>query len=700
MDINQLFSFQNNKEVLTKDSIEKILSILEESPYFQAAHMLLLKSLYINKSEKYNNQLKISGTYLSNKSRLFQFINESAPKTSEIEVKTDITKETIIEKESKIEIKDDTKIEIKEKTAEEKIKDLKEKNLNKKRDVELNSTLEKSEEKKTIEEPEIKISIAKTGKSRLVNPEVRHKKIINDFFTSSKTIKKAEITKDKIEPIIKEKTEQSANNDGKTTAKSLFEDNLRRKERLKENETKKTIPLKEDKIQIKKETVENNTIEKAIANQPEIEKKIESPNLVIEKQTEKKIEAQTTKNQEVDKEELTINKNDNAIKVSPQSDAMSNIFSKIRAIKKEMNIDSPEENTDIIDINKRETPKRRLYNIADKEKTTTDNVDKKSDKDIFEETTEAIDPFNQNIEITTKVESKIEKKEIIEEKQKPTLSEKPDKEETIKETTLTAKDLFNQHLKKKALSTIKDDDKKESAIVNYVDEHKEEKTSEIEKENAPLIVEKKVEEKILTQEKPVEKISLISETKNESAADALLRKIALKKQRMKEEEEQKKLEKTVEYKEEIIEEKAQAIEEKNKTEEKNNIEEQDKEFELDEKKKNSIAKIKNANNIITNQSETTENENRFKKDNLLIDKFINKAENLERLSAKESKLKGDVSISSTIENDEIITESIADLYVQQKHYTKAIAAYNKLILKFPEKKTYFAIQIKKVESLI
>jgi len=42
---------------------------------------------------------------------------------------------------------------------------------------------------------------------------------------------------------------------------------------------------------------------------------------------------------------------------------------------------------------------------------------------------------------------------------------------------------------------------------------------------------------------------------------------------------------------------------------------------------------------------------------------------------------------------------MADIQIQQKNYPKAIEIYQKLILKFPEKKTYFAIQIKKVESL-
>jgi tetratricopeptide (TPR) repeat protein len=84
----------------------------------------------------------------------------------------------------------------------------------------------------------------------------------------------------------------------------------------------------------------------------------------------------------------------------------------------------------------------------------------------------------------------------------------------------------------------------------------------------------------------------------------------------------------------------------------------------------------------------------------LIDSFIEKVDSLDRLGNKESTLVGDISEKSTEEKDEFMTETLADLYVQQKNYQKAIEIYNKLILKFPEKKTYFAIQIKKTQSLI
>ena len=52
-----------------------------------------------------------------------------------------------------------------------------------------------------------------------------------------------------------------------------------------------------------------------------------------------------------------------------------------------------------------------------------------------------------------------------------------------------------------------------------------------------------------------------------------------------------------------------------------------------------------------------------------------------------------------IQPEELMTETLARIYVEQKNYKKAIQSYKILSLKYPEKSSFFAIQIRAVEQL-
>ncbi len=81
----------------------------------------------------------------------------------------------------------------------------------------------------------------------------------------------------------------------------------------------------------------------------------------------------------------------------------------------------------------------------------------------------------------------------------------------------------------------------------------------------------------------------------------------------------------------------------------------------------------------------------------LIDKFL--ADQPKIVPKKEFFSPVNMARKSVEEDAEIVSETLANLYVQQGHYTKAIKAFEQLSLKFPKKNVYFSARIKEIEEL-
>ncbi len=65
---------------------------------------------------------------------------------------------------------------------------------------------------------------------------------------------------------------------------------------------------------------------------------------------------------------------------------------------------------------------------------------------------------------------------------------------------------------------------------------------------------------------------------------------------------------------------------------------------------------------------------------------------------KKNKVKND-KINTQNTND-LMTETLAKLYIEQKHFNQAIRAYEILSLKYPKKSSFFVREIEKIKQLI
>ncbi|MFP4487902.1 MAG: hypothetical protein ACLFN1_01235 [Bacteroidales bacterium] len=93
-------------------------------------------------------------------------------------------------------------------------------------------------------------------------------------------------------------------------------------------------------------------------------------------------------------------------------------------------------------------------------------------------------------------------------------------------------------------------------------------------------------------------------------------------------------------------------------------------------------------------------QNSFIDDDELVERFINSNPRIEPRKEMDYTDNEDIQTPKKDEPAELITETLASIYLSQGYYTKAINIYERLSLKYPEKSTYFATQIEKVREII
>ena len=80
----------------------------------------------------------------------------------------------------------------------------------------------------------------------------------------------------------------------------------------------------------------------------------------------------------------------------------------------------------------------------------------------------------------------------------------------------------------------------------------------------------------------------------------------------------------------------------------------------------------------------------------IINRFI---ENDPKISPVRKTENSTIEVQNIYQPEELMTETLAKIFIKQKKYGKAIRAYKILSLKYPEKNVFFAEQIKEIKSL-
>ena len=113
-------------------------------------------------------------------------------------------------------------------------------------------------------------------------------------------------------------------------------------------------------------------------------------------------------------------------------------------------------------------------------------------------------------------------------------------------------------------------------------------------------------------------------------------------------------------------------------------------------KKGRAAERKNKNKAEEKSNNQKPNVNPEHQSNI-IDRFIQEEP---RITPIKATIYNPVNMArrSTIQPDDVVTETLAMIYAQQGNFEKAIAFYEKLSLKFPEKSVYFASLIQELKN--
>jgi hypothetical protein len=111
-----------------------------------------------------------------------------------------------------------------------------------------------------------------------------------------------------------------------------------------------------------------------------------------------------------------------------------------------------------------------------------------------------------------------------------------------------------------------------------------------------------------------------------------------------------------------------------------------------------ITELSRKSKLAESEQEKIKPRLRKENDDSLIDRFIQTNPRISPATLRDEN--PDISADSVKEHESFFTDTLAQIYVKQGNYAKAILAYEKLSLKYPEKSSYFAGQILEIKKLI